>query len=362
MVTTFLVSNNMRKSAFVILVTLIVVISCQKNVSLPGKYTATPYELKVPKGFPTPVIPVENPMTVEGVNLGHMLYFDPILSSNGKSCNTCHTKEWSFSSPLFVSKTGIKTSVPPHLNLAWNPEYNWDGSAPKLDLLPLADFGPDFFNTNMSDLVQKIKSHPKYPFMFKQAFNVDDVAKLSSDELQLKIVYALSQFMRTMISSNSKCDKMFRREVNFTPEELDGFQTFSTERGDCFHCHGYPLFSNNSFNNNGLDSVHLGADVGLFAVTKNEYDKGKFSAPTLRNIELTAPYMHDGRFQTLEEVVEFYNSGVHWNSPNIDPLMTKSAKIYGLNLSTTQKANLVKFLKTLTDTTYLNNPEFANPL
>ncbi len=358
----FLVFNTMKKYIIVLVAFTIIVIACRKKVSLPSSFTPTPYELKVPKGFPTPVVPLENPLTVEGVSLGHMLYYDPILSSNGKTCNSCHFNDKSFSSPLFISKTGVKISVPPHVNLAWNPEYNWDGTAPKLDLLPLADFGPDFFNTNMPDLVQKIKNHPKYPLMFKQAFNIDDVAQLTSDELQLKIVYALSQFMRTMISSNSKFDKMIRHEANLTSEEMDGYQTFSTEVGDCFHCHGYPLFTSNTFNNNGLDSIHLGADLGLFIVTKNDFDKGKFSAPTLRNIELTAPYMHDGRFQSLEEVVDFYNAGVHWNSPNIDPLMTKAAKKYGLNLSSTQKANLVKFLKTLTDTTFIHNPAFINPL
>jgi cytochrome c peroxidase len=119
--------------------------------------------------------------------------------------------------------------------------------------------------------------------------------------------------------------------------------------------------TSNTFNNTGLDSVPTGGNLGRYLYTHNEYDKGKFSAPTLRNVELTAPYMHDGRFKTLEEVVEFYNSGVRVNSPNIDPLMTKPAKKYGLGLTTTQKANLVKFLKTLTDTSFINNPDFQSP-
>lgn len=333
--------------------------SCRKDKAESDH--ATPYILKIPKGFPQPVIPAENPLTVEGIQLGRMLYYDPILSSNGKSCSTCHKNDRSYSTPLFTTKTGEKISVPPHVNLAWNPTYNWDGSESTLEHLCLGDFGPDFFNTNMSDLVYKLTNHPQYPHFFNVAFNVIDISQLTYDELQLKIVYAISQFIRTMISSESKLDKVMKHEANFTPEEWDGFQTFETERGDCFHCHGHPLLTSNTFNNNGLDTVHEGRNLGRYLVTKSQHDVGKFSAPTLRNIELTAPYMHDGRFKTLEEVVEFYNSGVHWNSPNIDPLMTKPAKEYGLKLTPTQKTNLVKFLKTLTDTSFINNSAFKSP-
>lgn len=351
----------MKKLIYLSLIILVMAYACQKGNKLPAAYVPTPYQLAVPKGFPPPYIPADNPLTVEGIRLGRMLYYDPILSTNGRSCSSCHNPGYSYSSPLFVAQSGVKTSVPAHINLAWDPEYFWDGSAPKMDLIGLADFGPEFFNTDMPLLFEKLKKHDKYPLMFKEAFNIDDISTLTNDQLQLKIVYAISQFMRTMISSQSKADKFFRHEVNLTPEEMDGFQTFFTERGDCFHCHGYPLFTSNTFNNTGLDSMPTGADLGYYNVTKNETDKGKFSPPTLRNIEFTAPYMHDGRFATLEEVVEFYNSGVHWNAPNIDPLMTKPAKKYGLNLTVTQKANLVKFLKTFTDTTFLNNPDFRSP-
>lgn len=352
----------MKIYIFILVAITIVIFSCRRDNPYPPAYNATPYQLKVPKGFPQPVIPAMNPMTVEGVSLGRMLYYDPILSSNGKTCNSCHFSEKSYSTPFFVTKTGEKISVPPHLNLAWNPDYNWDGSAPVLDLLCLADFGPDFFNTNMPDLVQKLLNHPKYPLYFKQAFNIDDMSKLTDDELQLKIVFAISQFIRTMTSSDSKFDKMMRREINLTPEEMDGFQTFFTERGDCFHCHGYPLLTSNTYHNTGLDTVFAGNNIGRYFVTGDDFDKGKFSSPTLRNIELTAPYMHDGRYQTLEEVIEFYNSGVHMNSPNIDPIMTKKAKQYGLNLTQAQKSNLVKFLKTMTDTVFINNPNYKKPL
>jgi cytochrome c peroxidase len=340
---------------------LLAAVSCRKDVAKNPGAVATPYTLKVPERFPQPALPDFNPLTREGVTLGNNLYHDDILSTNGLACASCHHPSRSFSSPLFVSKTGEKTSIPPHINLAWNPEYNWNGSAPVLDLLCLADFGPDFFNTDMDLLVKKLKAHPHYPRMFSEAFGVNDVARLSHDELQLKIVYAISQFVRTMTSSDSKFDRWLRHEVVFTPEELAGFEIFYSERGDCFHCHGYPLMTSNKFTNNGLDANPSGPDLGRFRVTGLPGDKAKFSIPTLRNIELTSPYMHDGRYLTLEEVIEFYDHGVQFTSPNLDPLMTKAMKRYGLNLTTADKQNLVVFLKTLTDTVFLNNPDYAKP-
>jgi cytochrome c peroxidase len=351
----------MKIRIFFLAVAIIAILSCRKGTTTPPKYTPTPYQLQIPKRFPPPFISADNPLTVEGVTLGRMFYYDPILSTNGRSCSSCHAPANSFSSGFFTTGTGEKMSIPPHINLAFNPDYLWDGSGAKLDPLCLSDFGPDFFNTDMPDLYRKLKAHPIYPDLFKKAFGVENIDKLSNDELQLKIVYAISQFIRTLVSSDSRYDRMLRHEIAFTAQELDGMQTFFTERGDCFHCHDYPLFTSNTFHNTGLDSLPEGLNLGRFLFTKDEQDKGKFSAPTLRNIELTAPYMHDARFNTLEEVVEFYNSGVHWTSPSIDPLMTKPAKKYGLGLTPAQKSNLVKFLQTLTDTTFLNNPAYKSP-
>jgi len=324
-------------------------------------YTPVPYKLQVPPGFSEPLIPSFNPLTVEGIQLGRMLYYDSILSTNGLRCVSCHQRAKSFSSPIFVNKYGEDVSVPPHLNLAWNPDFDWDGTAKVLDHVALGDFGPDFFNTDMALLVQKLENHPLYPELFRKAFGITDISTVPYDTLQLKISYAVAQFMRTMISANSRFDRFVNHQINLTPEEFDGFLTYSTERGDCFHCHGTLLFTNNTFNNNGLDTVFSGLNQGYYLATGNPNDIGKMSAPTLRNVELTAPYMHDGRLQTLEEVVEFYNSGVYLNSPNIDPIMTKPAKLYGLQLTAQQKANLVAFLKSLTDTSFVNNPDFSSP-
>lgn len=336
--------------------------SCTKDVGHEPAATPQAVAPEVPPLFPVPAIPQFNPLTKEGIDLGRRLYYDNILSTNGLACASCHLPEKSFSTPLFVTKNGTHISVPPHINLAWNGDYNWNGSEPVLDRLCLGDFGPDFFNTDMDLLVKKLKAHPLYPAMFANAFGVKDVAKISHDELQLKIVYAISQFLRTMVSSNSRFDKWIRRKIVFTPDELAGFDIFFSEKGDCFHCHGYPLMTSNLFVNNGLDAAPSGADAGRYMVTGNVQDIGRFSVPTLRNIALTAPYMHDGRFATLDEVIEFYNSGVQAAAPNLDPIMTKPFKAHGLGLTPLQKSQLLAFLNTLTDSTFITDTRFKRPV
>ncbi|TAH42002.1 MAG: cytochrome-c peroxidase [Bacteroidetes bacterium] len=353
------------KLIIILILSVLFIFSCKKDneeqMQIDNSYVPTPLAIRVPAGWPQPVIPAWNETTLEGVRLGRMLFYDPILSSNGLSCSSCHPQNQAFAVPFRVNSAGDTVSIPPLVNLAWNPDFEWLGQEPILEHVPLADFGPEFFNTNMDTLVKRIKAHQKYPQYFREAFNINDVSTLSDDELQRNIANAISQFIRTIISDGSKFDKVSRHETAFTAEEMDGASIFYTERGDCFHCHGTPLFTNNTFNNTGLDSVLTGQNLGRYLYTGITTDKGKFSAPSLRNIELTAPYMHDSRFQTLEEVVEFYNSGVHWNSPNIDPIMTKPFKEYGLLLSAVEKADLVAFLKTLTDTTLLSNPAISNP-
>jgi len=345
--------------------TITLVYSCKKTSEEEqmndNRYVPTPLDIRTPVGFPPPMFPDWNPSTVEGVRLGRMLFYDNILSSNGLSCSSCHPQNEAFTVPFHINPAGDTVSVPPVINLAWNPDFLWNGGAQIMEHVPLADFGPEFFNSNMDTVVNRLKAHALYPRYFKEAFNVNDVGALSVPELQQTIANSLIQFIRTIISDNSKFDKVSRHETAFTAEEMHGANIFYTEQGDCFHCHGTPLFTNNTFNNTGMDTVFSGLDFGRYLYTGLATDMGKFSAPTLRNIELTAPYMHDARFKTLEEVMEFYNSGVHWNSPNIDPIMTKPFKEYGLMLTTMDKADLIAFLKTLTDTTLLTDPTVSNP-
>ena len=189
-----------------------------------------------------------------------------------------------------------------------------------------------------------------YPDLFFKAFGTRTIDSTL-------VVKAIAQFERTMISSNSKWDRYLRGEVQLTQAESKGFEIFFTEKGDCFHCHTTILFTDHIFHNNGLDSEF--ADKGLFDVTGDPNDMGKFKTPTLRNLEFTAPYMHDGRFETLEEVIDFYSHEVKF-SPTIDPLM-KKVQQGGIQLTDEEKESLLAFLKTLTDNSFNENPDFSNP-
>ena len=345
----------------VLLFTIGIIASCRKDKGDDSTgYTRTPYHLTVPDGFPEPYIG-SNSLTVEGVRLGRMLYYDPILSSNGLTCASCHVPGKSFSSPLHIHPNGDQTSVPAHINLAWKNKFLWEGGLASIEDVCMGDFEPEFFNTNMNDLVQRLKNHEQYPRLFYEAFDVTDIAALSHQELKEKIVTATAQFANTLVSANSNFDRYRNQEYAPTQEEIRGLIIFNTEEGDCFHCHGSVLCTDNRLHNNGLDEHPEGQDAGYFNYSHDSLDIGRFMAPTLRNIELTAPYMHDGRFATLEEVVEFYDHGVNLNSPNVDPIMTKPAKANGLHLSAYDKQCLVAFLKMFTDTSFLSNPEYSNP-
>lgn len=358
-------SNQMKKyiyTFFILFVTIAFIASCRKDkADDSASYTQTPYQLSIPAGFPPAYISGVSLLTVEGVRLGRMLYHDPILSSNGLTCSSCHLASKSFSSPLHIHPNGDHTSVPAHVNLAWKDKFLWEGGLNSVGEVCMGDFEPEFFNTNMNDLVQSLKNHGSYPQLFYQAFNITDIEKLSHEELKNTIVTAAAQFIYTLVSSDSRYDKYKNQEYAPTQEEIRGLVIFNTEEGDCFHCHGSVLATDNRLHNNGLDEIPTGQNAGNFNFSHDSLTIGKFISPTLRNIELTAPYMHDGRYATLEEVVEFYDHGVNLNSPNVDPIMTKPAKINGLHLSAYDKQCLVAFLKMFTDTAFIHNPEYQSP-
>ncbi len=342
----------------IIAMALLLAEGCTKDKTPVNDFTITPYNLIIPQGFPPMPIPAYNPTSVEGVALGRKLYYDPILSMNARSCSSCHFQELSFSVPI-IGPTG--NNVLPHINLGWKSNYLWFGGEHQLDHIPLADLaeGNVFLNTNNDTLLERLKNHPQYPELFENAFGID-ITEVSMQDRHHYISYALAQFLRTLISANSRFDQYTRHEIQLSPSEINGYIIFNTEKGDCFHCHGSALFTDNEPRNNGNDSIFTGNNQGRFIVTNDSNDMGKFISSTLRNIELTAPYMHDARFATLEEVVEFYNSGVK-RSPTVDPIMTKPGKEYGLQLTQQEKDDLVAFLKTLTDTSYITNPAFTNP-
>ncbi len=313
----------------------------------PNTSNTTPLELDIPPYFPPLEIPADNPLTVEGVALGRRLYYDTLLSLNGpfqgRACASCHEQSRSFTVP------SNGTSVLPHVNLAWNTHFLWNGkvSGALEDVMRFEV--DDFFEVD----VNVLRSHPEYPTLFQQALGTSLITRDA-------VARALAQWFRRMSSGNSKFDRYKMGQELFTLQEQLGAMVFFTEAGDCFHCHTSPLMTDNAFHNIGLESSFSGFDVGRSAITGNPMDMGAFKTPTLRNIALTAPYMHDGRFQTLEEVVDFYSSGVQ-HSPSLDPIMTKPGTGITLGLTPQQKSDLIAFLHTLTDDEFATDPALGSP-
>lgn len=313
-------------------------------------FSTTTYTIPTPNGFPEMNIPENNPMTVEGVTLGEKLFKDPILSANNtQACISCHQQNKSFSDPNQFS-TGIDNiqgtrNASALINIGWNSHLNWDGSSLTLEAQAFEPVtNPIEMHDTWPNVENKLNENDEYKQLFKQAFNIDYI---DSNH----VVMALAQFERTLISANSKFDRYIRGEDQLTSSELSGYAIFNSEKGDCFHCHGTQMFMDNSFHNNGLDTEPF-LDLGLAEVSKEASDNGKFKTPTLRNIEFTAPYMHDGRFTSLEEVIEHYNSGGNYSS-TIDPLMKKLG--IGLQLTNQEKQDLIAFLKTLSDNNFIGN-------
>ena len=324
----------------------------QKNNNVVIAPNATPYRFTYGRHLPRPKLPLDNPLTMEGVALGRRLFHEKRLSINGtQSCASCHQSESAFIDVGKAVSTGAEGVIGtrnsmPLFNLAWKDSFFWDGRAPSLRtqvLMPIQSRVE--MHESLPRAIAKLNS-ADYRSMFRRAFgstliNADRVAR------------ALEQFLLTLVSYGSRFDEAIQGQAELSEEEKRGFQLFMTEydprRGlkgaDCFHCHGGPLFGNNGFANNGLDSRF--EDTGLEAFTGQKHDRGRFSVPSLRNVALTAPYMHDGRFDTLEQVVTHYTSGIK-RSPTLDPNLAKHAG-HGLGLTEADQQALVAFLKTLSD-------------
>jgi cytochrome c peroxidase len=335
----------MNIRAFYIILSLVAfaLMGCDKDPEPdPGNdwvFNPTPLTLQYPDNVPIMIFDEENPLTEEGVALGRKLYYDNLLHPEGKmSCADCHQQSYSFSSDA---------AVLPHVNLGWNKNFLWNGEiSGNLEDIMLFEV-EEFFNTD----VGKFNNDNIYPKLFYEAFGTEKITTIHLSR-------AIAQFVRTMNSFDSPYDRIFRPGGNgyFTDEELNGYDIFFTEKGDCFHCHGGVLFTDNLFHNNGLDAI---PEKGYSHISGNPLDIGKFKTPTLRNIASTGPYMHDGRYETLEEVIDFYSEGLHL-SPTIDPLM-KQANQGGIQLTSQDKSDLLAFLKILTDSTFLTNPDYASP-
>lgn len=324
-----------------------------KPINLPK--TLTPYPFKMSARLPIPALPLDNPLITERVELGKKLFHDPILSAdNTISCASCHKEPHALSDNLKQS-VGIDGQLSrrhsmPIFNLAWKSEFFWDGRAPSLReqaLMPIQD--PTEMGESLPNVIAKLQATHEYQSQFTRAFGSGEITEET-------IGLALESFLLSETSYNSKFDQAIQGKASLSEQEQRGLELFMTEfeprsrqyGADCFHCHGGALFTDHRFHDNGLPEINN--DRGRAEVTKNEADENKFSTPSLRNVALTAPYMHDGRFETLEEVVEHYSSGVEQRS-TLDPNLAKHPG-GGIPLSTEDKAALVAFLKTLTDPKY----------
>lgn len=308
----------------------------------------------------------DNPVTVAGVDLGRHLFYDPILSRDSNlACASCHRQEAAFSDgPVRFSKgfnsAQMSRNTMPLFNLAWYPSLFWDGRG---GVIEEQVFHPvrtqNEMNLQWDVAVQRISNSRFYKTKFRQAFGNKKIDSVL-------IAKAIAQFERTLISYNSRYDSVLRKEAFFTRAELKGFELATDmSMADCLHCHTVdsdPMGTTFGFSNNGLDDVKNAADYadkGVGGITGRVEDNGKFRIPSLRNIALTAPYMHDGRFKTLKEVLDFYSEGVH-TSANVDAKMT-AAHGGGVQLTEDEKYFIISFLSTLTDSVFIKEPAFSNP-
>ncbi len=383
---------------------LLIIWSCSTDNSedLPttSTFKTTPYIIPEAEYFPKNLnIPADNPMTLEGVELGRYLFYDGRLSGNTSkdqlmSCATCHIQEHGFEvgidNPKYIGgKTfGLPTEAFPEgeptpnfmlpiVNEVYNSNgYLWNGFVNESNeykgnaevnvpaeeqfnfkniesLVWMAITAPHEMNSTVEKSVAAIEAIPMYKTKFKEAFGTEEVT-------YDRISKAIAQFVRSIVSQNSKFHKYLRQEAELTVQEKLGHDLFFSEDADCFHCHGGSvLMTTNEYFNNAKDVTFDPGDRDRHAVSGDPMDVGAYRAPSLINIELTAPYMHDGRFKTLDEVIDFYSEGLVY-SDYVHPLM-KNVRQKGVQLDATEKAALKAFLLTLTDHELIKSPQYTCP-
>jgi len=346
----------MRKQLFTIAIIILMVAiavqvnSCKKNDSAPGTSALT---FKVPVNFPTPSFDFKgNPITTQGFELGRKLFYDGLLSKDGNfPCSSCHQQFAAFITYDHDFSHGFNNqfttrNAPGLFNLAWQKEFQWDGGINHLELQPLAPItAPNEMAEDINHVIAKLSADANYKSMFRAAFGTEEI----NSQRMLK---ALAQFMVMLVSANSKYDKIQRGEASFTSIEQSGYTTFQAK---CSTCHKEPLFTDLSYRNNGLTLHPQLKDYGRMRITHNSADSIKFKVPSLRNIMITFPYMHDARFYTLDQVFNHYAGGVVQSS-TLDPLLKN-----GIPLSPTERFNLKAFFRTLTDSTFIKDGRFSQP-
>ena len=329
-------------------------------------HKVTPYQFPSINYFPKMPVSESNSVTNEGVELGKFLFYDPILSKDSTvSCSSCHQQKNAFSdSPNTYSK-GIngfiqKRNTLPLFNLAWYPKLFWDGRVNSIEeqvLHPVRDANE--MNLKWIDATEKINRSRFYRLKFYKAFGTSTI------DSNL-ITNAIAQFERTLISHHAKYDNVINGKAKFTMNEIEGLELLNDmTKGNCLHCHttdANGLGTTGMYSNNGLDKAYTESDfkdIGLGKITHQKNDNGKFKIPSLRNLLFTAPYMHDGRFKTLEEVLDFYSEGLQ-SSPTIDSKMEFIHK-GGSKLTIYEKQKIIAFMKTLSDSVFISEKKYSNP-
>ncbi len=310
-------------------------------------------DFTVPENWPKPVYDFsKNPLTSEKIALGRALFYDPLLSRNNSiSCASCHSQYTAFTHVDHALSHGIDDRIgtrnsPALMNLAWQSSFMWDGAINHLDMQALAPIShPDEMDESIENLVKKLQQSTIYPVLFGKAY---PDAKITGE----RVLKSIAQFLLTLISANSKYDSVMRKQATFTSQENNGYNLFKQY---CASCHQEPLFSNGRFENNGLPMDSSLQDYGRMKVTGNPADSLKFKVPTLRNIRFSNPYMHDGRFNRLQDVLKYYTSGTD-HGKNVSKPLKKP-----LLLSSDERVDIIAFLYTLTDQDFLFNPKYGFP-
>ncbi len=363
--------NRLIGNIILVILLAIFIVGCDGDQIMSSRdlenipFDPEPYVVDVPDGFPILEIPEDNPMTLEGVELGRRLFYDPILSADSTvSCASCHFPKLAFTDGLrrSIGISGQQTSRNSMSLVNVGFYYSglfWDGRVQTLEeqsLHPIEDLIEQ--GNDLNALIEKLKVHEDYAARFRMAFGIVDRSQIN----RKLIGKAIAQWERIIVSGNSRYDQYTRGEISLTDEEDLGHSMFfdfddGLKDAECNHCHNVPLFTANSYHNNGLDSVGndytLFKDIGL-GINGIENDTGRFRTPTLRNIALTAPYMHDGRFMSLDDVLNHYNSG-------IQPARNKDPLVANLEISQESRDALLAFMEALTDTSYLKIPQVSSP-
>lgn len=308
---------------------------------------------QTPQNWPEPIYNFsKNPLTKSKILLGRVLFYDPILSQNNSiSCSSCHSQYTAFTHVDHALSHGINDSIgnrnaPTLINLAWQNSFMWDGAINHLDMQALAPIShPKEMGENIAHIVYKLQQTKLYPKLFYDAYGDSMITGVH-------LLKAFSQFLLTIVSSNSKYDSVQRNQLKFTTQEQNGYEIFKSH---CSSCHTEPLFTNFEFINNGLIPDPFLFDIGRAKITQKAEDSFKFKVPTLRNIEFSFPYMHDGRYKTLTSVLNHYTNNIH-KSKTLSLTLQKPIK-----LNSNQKVDLIAFLLTLSDLKFLFDKKYSYP-